>query len=88
MLAGIQSLVTDTQSWEGFESPFAQLSHWCPEHINELSRICLHASNDRELTFHFRNRTICLILNLISPYSFIHPLDHSELSYKMSRSHL
>lgn len=28
-------------------------------HVNALFRICLHASNDRDLTSHFRYRQIC-----------------------------
>ena len=36
-------------------------------HVNELSRICLRTSNDRELAPHFRYRQICLISSLISP---------------------
>lgn len=57
-------------------------------HVNDLSGICLHASDDRELTPRLKYRKICLILSLISSHSSLHPLDHAEKkSEKMLRSY-
>ena len=47
-------------------------------HVNDLSRIWLHASNDTELTPHLSYRQTCGIWSFISSHSFLHPLDHTE----------
>lgn len=88
ILAEVQTTVPDAQSKEGPSKVPGPTPSLMPGACNELSRICLQASDDKELTPCFRYKQIYLILSLNKPLVIHPPLDHTEQRLKDTQTPL